>query len=146
MLDLDELAWRVLIEGDEQQSLVEIAGFVDPAVVVVAAAEDSLVGGLGRARVGEADVGVERDPLAVGVTRVVGVLELGGPAQRCAGHAVATDHLLLLEHPDAIPELDVHPDRAHNHVGAAGGPGWLAAAGLHPDHTVHLGWVIDVRV
>ena len=70
--------------------------------------------------------------LPLGSARIVGVLELSGAAERGAADAVAADHLLLLEHPDAIPELDVHADRARDQVGAAGGPRRLAA-GLDPD-------------
>ena len=84
MLDRRELARGILVEGDEHQALVEVAGLVDAAVVVVAAAQDPLVGGRGGARVGEADVRVERDPLAVRVEVVVGVLVLVGAAERRA--------------------------------------------------------------
>ena len=68
------------------------------------------------------------------------------PAERRARDAVAADHLLLLEHPDAIPELDVHADRADDQVRAAGGPRRLAAAALDPDQLIHHGGVGDVGV
>src|ERR1700742_3053074 len=56
-LDRLELALDVLGEGDEEEALVEVAGFVEPAVVVVGTAQDPLVLRRRGARVGEADVG-----------------------------------------------------------------------------------------
>ena len=57
LLDGLELAGDVLVEGDEEEALVEVPGFVEAAVVVVGAAQDALVLGRRRARVGEPDVG-----------------------------------------------------------------------------------------
>src|SRR6201999_1889977 len=48
-----ELARDVLVEGDEEEALVEVPGFVEAAVVVVGATQDPLVFGLRRARGGE---------------------------------------------------------------------------------------------
>ena len=56
--------------------------FVEAAVVVVGAAQDPLVLGLLRARVGEADVGAQRDPLAPRVEVVARIFELVRPAER----------------------------------------------------------------
>ena len=52
-------------------------------------------------------MGVEGDPLAVGVEVVSRVLELVGAAQRRAGGAHPADHVLLLVEADPVPELDV---------------------------------------
>jgi hypothetical protein len=78
---------RVLVEGDEDQALVELAGGVAAAVVVVAAADDALVVGRGRTRVGQADVGVDGDALALAVEVVASILALrvppsGAPVER----------------------------------------------------------------
>ena len=73
------------------------------------------------------------------VLAVAGSWNSLGAAERRARDAVAADHLLLLEHPDAIPELDVHADRADDQVRAAGGPRRLAAAAPDPDQLVHHG-------
>jgi hypothetical protein len=87
---------------------------------------------------------VEWDPLALRVRRIVRVLELGGPSQRRAGHAVAADHLLLLEHPDPVPELDVLADRADDHVGPARRERGLVGVG--PDELSHQRWIGHVGV
>ena len=79
---------------------------------------------------------VERDPLAVGVEVVAGVLELVGSAERRAAGALAPDHVLLLAETDAVPELDVLADDAHDLVGAAGGPGGLAAAATQTSSSI----------
>src|ERR1700749_4755723 len=81
-LDPLELAPGILVEGDEQKPLVLVSGLVEAAVVVVGPAQDPLVGRLRRARVREADVGVERDSLALGVRWIVRVLVLGRAAER----------------------------------------------------------------
>ena len=65
-----------------------------------------------RAGVGQADVGVELDPLAVGVLGVVGIGELVGHAERRAADLLAADQRLLLGEAGAVPELDEHPDDA----------------------------------
>src|SRR5262249_37269500 len=76
LLDRLELALEVPLEADEDQSLVELSSLVQPARVVVAAAEDPAALGLRRARAGGSDVGVERDPLPLGVVLVARVGEL----------------------------------------------------------------------
>src|SRR5262249_29827392 len=128
------------------EALVQVAGLVDPAVVVVAAAQDALLGGGGGAGVGEADVGVEGDAVALGVEGVAGGLGLVGATEWGAADGLAADRLLLLEHADAIPELDVLADRAHHHVAAAGRPGGLAGGRAHPDELVHERGVGDLGV
>ena len=71
VLDGHEAALEVALEGDEEQPLVEQARAVEPAAEGVAAPEDAAGLGLGRPRVGQPDVGVERDPLAVRIVAVV---------------------------------------------------------------------------
>src|SRR6202012_1708957 len=108
--------------------------------------QDALVLRRRGARVGEADVGAEGDALAVWVEVVTWVFELVGAAEPRAGDAVAPDHVGLLEHPDPVPELDVHADRADHLEGAAVGPGGFAGARGHPDELVHQLGVGGVRV
>jgi hypothetical protein len=48
-LDRRELALDVLVEGDENEALVEIVSRIDTTMVVVAPAEDALIGGRRRA-------------------------------------------------------------------------------------------------
>ena len=76
----------------------------------------------GRARVGQADVGVERGDLALGIGGVVGDVGLVDAVERGAADLLAADQGLLLGERGAIPELDDHPDDAHHLVRPAGGP------------------------
>src|SRR5580693_2007059 len=101
-LDRRELALEVLVEGDEHQTLVEVARLVETSVIVVATAHDALIGGGGGTWIGEAYMGVQRDALAERVEVVAGILKLVVSAQRRAADAIAPDHVLLLEHAHAI--------------------------------------------
>jgi hypothetical protein len=80
--------------------------------------EPSVAGVRGR----EADVRVQRYPLALRIGGVARVVGFPGASERRAGALVAADHelLLLARHP--VPELDAVADDAHDLVGAAGGP------------------------
>src|SRR5262249_37082675 len=107
---------------------------------------DALVGGGRRARVGEADVAVERDALALGVKRQLRVLELVRAAERRAGVAGPPDHLLLLTQADAVPELHVHPADAHALAGSAARPRRAGGAPRGPGEAIHERAVAHVGV
>ena len=102
-------------------------------VVVVCAAEHPLVGRRRSARVRETDVGVQLDDVAGRVVLVVRVVELVRRRQRRTAVAPATDHVLLLVQIDAIPELDEHPDHAHDVIAAAVDPVRSRPARPRPD-------------
>jgi hypothetical protein len=138
------LARRALIEGGEDEALVELARLVEPAVIVEAATEKALASRRRGPRVGEPDVRVELDPLPVGVQVVPRILELALAAQRSAGVTDPADHVLLLVEPDAVPELHMHTDDADDLVGASRGPGGLAGAGPH--ELLHQRRIVGRRV
>src|SRR4029453_3905998 len=106
----------------------------------VAAAQDARALGLSGARPREADMGVHRDPVALGIGGVVRVVVLLGAPERRAGPLVAPDHELLLLARHAVPELDAVADDADHLVGAARGPRRLAGARPHdPVHDAPVG-------
>ena len=92
---------------------------------------------LRRPRVGQPDVGVERDPLAVRVIAVGRVVHLAALAQWRAGPLRATDDRLLLAERRPVPSLDEHADGPRDEVGAADRPIRLALALADPDQLVH---------
>ena len=67
----------------------------------------AVVGGAG---VGQADVGVERRDVAVGVGGEVGEVGLALAVERRAVGLAPADQRLLLAEAGAVPELDQHPD------------------------------------
>jgi hypothetical protein len=145
-LDGQEPPGQALLVADEGQALVEPPGGVEAAGEVEAAAQDAAAGGLGGARVGHADVGVQGDAAAGRVLGVAGVVALAVLAQRGPAGLVAADDLLLLVQGGAVPELDEHADDADGLVAAAHRPGGLAVVGPDPDQLVHQLPVGDVEV
>ena len=75
--------------------------------------------------------------VAVGVGRVVGDVGLDLAVERGAGRLAPADQRLLLGEAGAVPELDEHPDDAHDVVAAADGPRRLAVAGADPHVALH---------
>src|ERR1035438_7811823 len=78
LLDDDELPAGTLVEGHEQETLIELAGGVEGAGM------------------GGAGMGGEGDSPAVGIKVVPRILELSRPAERRPGVTRPTDHGLLL--------------------------------------------------
>ena len=81
-------------------------------------------------RIGQADVGVERDHRAAAVVGVLGDVVRLVTAQGGAGVPPPSDHVLLLLQRDPVPELDEHPDDADHLVAPAPGP-WRLAVPAH---------------
>ena len=90
------------------------------------------LGGRLGARVGEPDVGVQRDDVPVRVGGIVGGVELAGAVQRRPAVAAPAEHVLLLVDRHAVPELDEHPDQPDDLVGAALRPAGLGGI-VDPD-------------
>ena len=111
---------------------------VEAAAVRVAAAEDPVRLRLGGARVGQPDVGVERNPVAGRVaSHSPGHRVLARPPEWRPGALGPTDDRLLLAQGGAVPALHEHPDRAHDHVAATDRPGGFAVGLADPDEVVH---------
>src|SRR6185437_7945127 len=99
----------LLVAAEDQPGLgVSVQPHTD-VLVVVATAQDPAAVGLRRARVGQPDVRVQRDQLAVRVGGVVRDVGLVGAVQRSAVVAVSSDDRVLFRDADPVPELDQHP-------------------------------------
>ena len=142
-LDGDELALERLLEADEHQAEVQGAVVADAVVVVIGPAQHELPLRRGGARVGQADVRIDRDHIAHRVARVVRRVLLFPAGQRAAGILLPAEDLLLLCYGNAVPEFGEQADQAHDHVAAAPRPGGFAFARPHQRVVLLLGGVDD---
>lgn len=94
-LDGFELAMDVLLEADEDVACLEVAVGVETEVVVVGASKESLVGGGFRPGIGESDVRVEGNDLALWIGGVVGGVEFVIAVERSPGVPPASEHSFL---------------------------------------------------
>ena len=139
VLHRDEPLVEVPLEADEQQALLELAVLGEAVGEVVARGAGSASPrprACAGSRGGCARSSGMKSPF--GIRLVVRDVVLAAPVERRARRLVPPDDVLLGGERGPVPELDLGPDGAHDHVRAARGPRRLTRnAGRHPDQLVH---------
>ena len=139
-LDRRELARRIALVGDEEETGLDLAELVGAVVEVVAPPQDALC--LARAPLR----GLARRMWAAGSSRRTSTVSSSdAAAERSAAGLPATHELLLLTERRAIPLLDADANPAGDEIAASGHPR-RAVTGRRQDVVAHLGRVCSIQV
>lgn len=82
VLHRQEATFKAALERHERQALVQPSRVVESPAEAEPAAQDQAVGRLGRTGICQADVGIQRDRVAIGIVGVAGDLRLVGLRRR----------------------------------------------------------------